>query len=208
MLKIFLTCLCVVFWIKPLAAQQSLGADYVLSINGVDHELVLGQNAKIKLKSGQDVSVLLKKQKFGRFSAGGLSFEYPGTYSVASTPVEDGVTQHIVVTGLGTVMLIQHYETTMPSGLLNLMFDKMVEEPKAMGLKIGRDPLSRKISNGQSLEGVSATYKGGDDDVTIDITATQTKSGGYLVLTLHDNFTAPEEKNVVEQFWETLSLTP
>ena len=205
-MKILSAIWCLLFFASGAAAQQVPGADYVLSIDGVEHELALGQSVKIKLKTGQDVPVVLRKREFGRFSAGNLAFEYPGAYTVASTPVDVGITQHIVVTGLGTMMMVQHYESDIPSTLLDLLFDKMVEEPKALGLKIERTNLSRSISNNQVLEGVRATYKGGDDDVTVDITTTQTDQGGYMVMTMHDAYTSPEEKQIIERFWQSLSL--
>lgn len=198
---VWLWCLCTCSF-----AQQLQGADYVLTIDGIDYDVALEQAKNVKLKSGLEVPILLKKREYGRFTAGGLSFEFPGTYSVASSPVDEETTQHIVVTGLGTMMLVQHYQNTVPTGLLDVMFDKMVEEPKALGLKIDRSNLSRTIANNQILEGTRAYYKGGDDDVTIDITITQTDQGGYMVMTMHDNYTSPDEKKIIERFWQSLVL--
>jgi hypothetical protein len=189
-------------------AQQVHGTDYVLTIDGVDYQLALDEGRKVKLKTGEDVSVLLKKQAFGKFSVGELSFEFPGTLSVASTKVDDDITQHIVISGSGTMMLVQHYTDGVPATLLDLMFDKMVEEPKALGLKIERTPLSRSISNGERLEGTRAHYRGGDDNVTIDIAIKQTAKGGYMVMTMHDDDTSPDEKPMIERFWQSLKLQP
>jgi hypothetical protein len=187
-------------------AQQAAGSDYVLTLDGVEHALTLDTAVTVKLKSGQEVPIILKKREFGRFAKGDLSFEFPGTYSVASTPVDDDITQHIVVTGLGTMMLVQHYEKNIPSGILTLMFDEMVEEPKALGLKIDRTDLHRTIANGQIVDGVKAFYRGKDDEVSIEIVTAKASKGGFLILTMHDNFTAPEEKQMIERFWQSLNI--
>lgn len=187
-------------------AQSSAGPDFVLTIDGTEHLLTLDQPKSVTLKTGVEVPVILSKREFGRFTIGNLSFEYPGKYSVATSPIDDTTSQHIVVTTFGTIMLVQSYQDELPSGLLDIMFDRMVEDEKAAGIPIERSDLTRKIANGKVLNGVRAHFKGGDDDVTIDITLTPSGKGGYLILTLHDDYTTPEEKPMIERFWETLTL--
>jgi hypothetical protein len=189
-------------------AQSASGPDYVLVIDGTEHILALDQLKAVTLRSGAEVSVKLSRREYGRFTAGNLSFEYSGQYTVASTPVDDTTKQHVVMTALGTIMLVQHYESEIPADLLTIMYDKMVEDEKAKGIAIEKSDLSRNIANGQTLKGVRAHYKADDDDVTIDITLTPSGKGGYLVMTMHDDYTSPEEKPMVERFWENLTLNP
>lgn len=194
------------FWTGLSLAQQTAGADYILVIDGVEQELALGTEAKIKLKSGVEVPVLLKRREFGLFSTGDLSFEFPGTLSVATSPVDDNSTQHLVATATGTIMLVQVHKEAFSTALLEDIYNRMMEEPKALGIPIEKTELRRTIANNQVLEGVRGRYKGGDDDVTIDITLTQVGSGSFLVLTMHDKFTTPEEGEMVERFWKSLTL--
>jgi hypothetical protein len=192
--------------ILPCQAQSQSSANYILTIDGVEHEIALEQETKIKLKSGVEVPVVLKKRALGVFATGDLSFEFPGQYSVASTVVDEGITQHIIVTALGTVMLVQNYEDGLPAGLLDLMYAQMVEEPKAMGLDIEKTDLTRSIANKAVLEGVRAKYKGADDNVTIDIATAKAGKNGFLILTMNDESTSPDEKPMIEQFWQSVSL--
>jgi hypothetical protein len=189
-------------------AQSASGPDYVLVIDGTEHILALDQLKTVTLRSGAEVPVKLSRREYGRFTAGNLSFEYSGQYTVASTPVDDTTKQHVVMTALGTMMLVQHFESEIPADLLTIMYDKMVEDEKAKGIAIEKSDLSRNIANGQTLKGVRAHYKADDDDVTIDITLTPSGKGGYLVMTMHDDYTSPEEKPMVERFWENLTLNP
>jgi hypothetical protein len=203
-LRFALTCLIV----SGLAcqAQSQSSANYILTIEGVEHEIALDQETKIKLKSGREVQIALKKRALGNFATGDLSFDYPGQYSVASTVVDTGITQHIVVTALGTVMLVQNYQDGLPAGLLDLMYTQMVEEPKAMGLDIEKTELSRAISNKTELKGVRAKYRGGGDNVTIDIATAEVGTTGFLILTMNDESTSPDEKQMIEQFWQSVTL--
>jgi hypothetical protein len=207
-MRLFGTFIAVILSTSCCLAQSSAGPDYVLVIDGTEHVLALDQLKTVTLKSGVEVPVKLSRREYGRFTAGKMSFEYSGKFTVASTPVDDTTDQHVVMTALGTMMLVQHYENDLPSDLLKVMYDKMVEDEKAQGVAIEKSELSRRIANGQTLKGVRAHYKADDDDVTIDITLTPSGRGGYLVMTMHDDYTSPEEKQLVEHFWENLTFTP
>ena len=135
-----------------------------------------------------------------------MSFEFPGQYSVATTQVDETTTQHIIVTASGTMMLVQQYSGSIPDQMLEVMFDTMVEEPKALGYEIEKTDLNRAISNQGVLNGVRAHYKGGDDDVTIDITSTTTKDGGFLILTMIDEASSQDEIPIIEGFWKSVTL--
>lgn len=205
-MRFILILICKCLLIFPSFAQNGINADYVLTLDGVDYPLALGSETKIKLKSGAEIPVSLKKNEFGKFATGDLSFEFPGQYTVASTAIDVGITQHIIVTALGTVMLVQNYEDGLPAGLLDLMYAQMVEEPKAMGLDIEKTDIERSIANNKTLEGVRAQYRGAGDNVTIDITTASSGPTGYLILTMNDQSTSPEEAQMIEQFWKSVTL--
>jgi hypothetical protein len=188
------------------SGQNPKPTDFVLSIDGVELDVAIDQTILFKLKSGAEIPIVLKRRAFSRFVDGALSFQYPGKYTLASAKIDDDITQHTVVTALGTMMLVQKYEGGVPAALMDVMFDKMVEEPKAMGLAIQRSTIQRNIANGQTLQGVRASYKGGDDDVNIDFMSTNLGSTGYFILTMNDAFSAPDEVAVVEQFWQQLAI--
>jgi hypothetical protein len=205
-MRILNVILFLLFFSCTALAQQTAGADYILVIDGVEQELALGTEAKIKLKSGQEIPLLLKRREFGRFTTGDLSFEFPGTLTVATSPIDSASTQHLVATATGTIMLVQNHKEAFSSALLDDVYNRMIEEPKALGIAIQKTELRRTIANGQVLEGVRGKYKGREDDVTIDITFTPVGSSSYLVLTMHDKYTSPEEAEIVERFWKSLTL--
>ena len=205
-MRFFSILLCTMLFVSQVHAETNANADYVLTIDGIDYPLALGAEAKIKLKSGVEIPVSLKKNEFGKFTTGGLSFEFPGEYTVASSKIDDDITQHIVVTATGTLMLVQNYDGGIPFGLTEAMFAEMVAEPKAMGLNIERTDITRKIANNKELSGVRAHYKGNGDDVTIDILLAPAGETGYLVLTMYDEMSEPNEKPIIERFWGSVAL--
>ncbi len=205
-MRFFSILFCIFLFVIPSHAETNADADYVLTIDGVDYPFALGTETKIKLKSGAEVPVTLKKNAFGKFATGDLSFEFPGQFSVASSKIDDDITQHIVVTATGTLMLVQNYKGGIPSGLLDVMFDEMVEEPKAMGLDIERTDITRKIADQAELEGVRAHYKGGGDDVTIDIVLAEAGDDGFMILTMYDELSEPNEKPIIERFWGSVAV--
>jgi hypothetical protein len=187
-------------------AQTKPSENYVIDIEGVAHELALGQEKRIKLKSGAEIPLTLRKKAFSQFVSGNLSFEHPDSFAVASTSVDEETTQYIGISANGTMLLVQSYDQTDPASLLEVMYDKLLEEQIAMGTPIEKSPLSRTLSDGAKLTGVTAHYKFTDDEVTLDIAARTLDTGGYLVVTMHDILSAPEEKKVVDRFWQSLSL--
>jgi hypothetical protein len=205
-MRILKAILILLFSSWPALAQQTAGADYILVIDGVEKELALGTETKIKLKSGQEIPLLLKRREFGRFTTGDLSFEFPGTLTVASSALDNNSTQHLVATATGTIMLVQNHKEAFSAVLLEQVYNGMMEEPKALGIPVEKTELRRNIANGQVLEGVRGKYKAGDDDVTIDITLTQVGSSSFLVVTMNDKYTSPEEAEMVERFWRSLTL--
>jgi hypothetical protein len=198
--------MCCCFWVYPVLAEAGSNEDYVLTIDGIDYPLALGTQSTVKLKSGAEVPVTLKKNAFGRFVTGDLSFEFPGQYTVASTVIDEDITQHIVVTAIGTMMLVQNYKGGIPDGLLDVMFDEMVEEPKAMGLSIDRTDITRKIAGQAELKGVRAHYKGNGDDVTIDMVLAEANEDGFMILTMSDALSEPNERPIIERFWESVAV--
>jgi hypothetical protein len=187
-------------------AQSETGASYILTIDGVEQTLTLDQEIKVTLKSGQQVPVKLTRPEFGRFVVGSVSFEYPGQYTVSSARIDVGINQHMVATALGTMLLIQEYDAGLPGGLTELMYDEMVKEPKALGIDVERSDITRKTADGTELNGVRAYYKATDEDVTIDIITTERNGLGYLIITMNDVVTSPDEKPMVERFWQSVTL--
>jgi hypothetical protein len=189
-----------------LFISPTLAGDYVLSIDGKDQELALDLPLDVTLPSGAKAKLVLRKKAFGSFSGEGISFEHPGNVSVTSTAIDTDSKQFMAATAIGTLVLVQKHGTTNPTSLLNAVYDSLVDEPKAMGLKINREDITRTTANGVTLTGYRATYAGGNDDVTLDVVTTGSKAGGYVVVSLHDKYTAPEEKPFVDRFWASLKL--
>jgi hypothetical protein len=179
---------------------------HTLEIDGVPQEIKLGTLSKIKLKDGREIEVLLKVKDFSVFSAEGASFEHPSFMSVNSSPEDDGMIQHMAVSALGSMMLVQTHDDIDLQELLDTVYAKMVEEPVAMGIAVTKTDVNRVLKNNTSLKGYRATYKTAEDDVTVDMLIHKGTSKSYLLMTMHDVATAPDEKPAIDRFWSSLTL--
>ncbi len=187
----------------PLWAQT---VDHTLTIDGTEHNLSLDAETRLKLPDGREITVLLQRKAFSRFEKDGIGFDYPSSISIASSEKDGGVSQHIGVSALGTLVLTQHHDNTDMVEFLDLLYNKMLEEQIALKIPIDKTPLTVTLADGTVLNGIRAHYAAADDDVTMDMITHAKGSGGYVMLTMHDNASAPAEIAIVEQFWKTLKL--
>jgi hypothetical protein len=201
LLVLFCTLLCA---LVPAHAQNE--TTHTLEIDGVTQEIKLGTPSKIKLKDGQEVEILLKVKDFSVFSGDGASFEHPSFMSVNSSPEDDGMIQHMAVSALGSLMLVQTHDDIDLQDLLDTVYAKMIEEPVALGLQVTKTDVNRTLKNNVSMTGYKATYRSDDDDVTLEMLIHKGTSKSYLAMSMHDVHTAPAEKAAIDRFWTSLTL--
>jgi hypothetical protein len=199
--------------VPALAVLAFLGApqvraenEYTLTIDGQPQDLTLGQDKVVTLPDGKIITLKVERKETSVFSANGASFEHPSSIAVNSSAPDDGMTQHIGASGLGTLMLVQVNDNIDLPSLLDTVYNKMVEEPKAMGISIEKSDVKRTLKDGTVISGVKAHYMAKDDDVTIELFTHQGKAASYLAMSMHDMATAPHEKVVIDRFWQTLRL--
>jgi hypothetical protein len=204
MIRDFLTVSGLLLSCSSALAQSEM--THTLQIDGVTQDIKLGAPSKLKLKDGREIQVVLKAKDFSVFSADGASFEHPAFMSVNSSPEDDGMIQHMAVSALGSMMLVQTHDEIDLQELLDTVYAKMVEEPVAMGIAVTKTGINRVLKNNTSLKGYRATYKTAEDDVTMDMLIHKGTSKSYLLMTMHDVATAPDEKRAIDRFWSSLTL--
>jgi hypothetical protein len=180
--------------------------NYTLTINDTTLELDLGTEQKLKLPNGQELTLKLNRKSTSTFTGIGMSFEYPGTLSVATSEIDKTIMQHLVVSARGTLILVQTYGDIDATQLIDLMTGKMTDDDVSAGDKRQTTPHSRTLADGTVLNGTRSTLKGPGDDGVIEVLAAKQGRGGVMVITRIDYDTAPDEKSIIERFWSTLAL--
>jgi hypothetical protein len=200
----------ILFWLlvllAPCLAQQK--SQFSLVIDGVEQDITAGEEIRFKLKSGAEITVLLKPKDVVTFNAASFSFDHPGTMRVAETKVDEGIFQHLLTTANGTAIITQSYDNGFESdSILDLMYGELTKDERERGLDVKREAIERKLASGQTLKGVRASYKDASDDVEIDIFAyPKPNSAGLLFITMHDKESAPDDRPLVDRFWSSLTV--
>jgi hypothetical protein len=192
-------------WVTSPAFAQS-ETTHTLEIDGVSQDVKLGTPSKLKLKDGREIEVLLRAKEFAVFSADGASFEHPSFMSVNSSPEDDGMVQHMAVSALGSMMLVQTHDEIDLQELLDTVYAEMVEEPIAMGIQVMKTDITHTLKSNTAIKGYRATYKSADDDVTIDMFTHKGTAKSYFAMSMHDSSTAPAEKTAIDRFWQSLTF--
>jgi hypothetical protein len=188
------------------AAMAQGPATHEIIIDGVTQDLRLAEPATVTLPDGRTLKLEVKRKSVLVFSADGATFEHPGFMSVNSSVKEDGMVQHMAVSAIGSLLLVQAHDDIDLQALLDEVYTRMVEEPLALGLEVKKEDFTRTLASGQTIKGYQATYKSDDDDVTLEMLIHRGKNKSYLMMSMHDAASAPAEKPAIDRFWQTLSL--
>ncbi len=192
-----------------LMASASVAQDaknFTLTIDGVEYAINPGDEITAKGKAGQDVVVGLKKNVFGAFVKGGLSFQYPGKLSVAESEIDTDVRQFLVASATGTVLIVQQYDAINPSSLATLMMDQLTKESVSAGAKHERRDDERILADGTSMKGLFGTLVSPGDNYEIKVLTADAGSGGTIAITQWDKSSSPEDLAMVEMFWSSLKV--
>jgi hypothetical protein len=178
--------------------------NYTIVIDGRAYPIDLDKTITANSKSGTKIEVTLKQNQYSLFAKDQVSYEYPSRLSVTSSQIEDGITQHLMVSAVGTLVLVQMYDDTKPSSLTELMMTELTDEDIAAGAVFEKAPHQRTLADGTVMTGLRGTLKAPKDEVTIEVLTLDVGQGGIIAITRHDTFTAPEEQEIIDRFWSTL----
>lgn len=192
-----------------LLVSQAVAEDsknYLLSVDGKEYEIGLDGSVVAKTKQGQDITIVLKRKEFSTFTNGVLSFEHRSDLSVASTDIEKDIHQYLTASALGTLIIIQQYDSISPATLTELMLQQLSRDDLATGYEMEKSDFSRTLSDGTVLKGLRANLKHKSDDVDLQILASDGEESGIIAITRNNRDMGAAEEPIVERFWATLKL--
>lgn len=189
-----------------LLALPAAGGNYLLTIDGKQYELDLDEEQAVQLPGGKSLTVVLAKKDVGTFKTEKFSFDHPSSLEPARTKLQEGLHQTMASTPLGTVVMVQEYDTLDPTSLVEMMVGVMTDDEAKLGRKVERSDAERKLSDGTLLKGRRATYSGEDDQMEVEVFAHGDGSTGVLIITQIDRTNPAEEAQLQDRFWQTLKL--
>jgi hypothetical protein len=180
--------------------------NYKLTVNGTTIELDLDSEQNLTLPNGPQLTLKLERKATNIFTAKGVSFEHPGSLNVATSEISKNITQHLMASALGSLIIVQNYVDIDASQLVELMTGKMTENDVAGGATIDTKPFTRTLADGRLVKGTRSTFKSVGSESIVEVLAIKQGQGGRMMITRIDPGIAPDEGAIIERFWQTLVL--
>jgi len=189
-----------------LPVPSLLAQDYVITINGATAEISLDQETTLVLPDGYPLTLTLQRKEFSRFNGDFFSFEHKSIYQPNRNDLGDGIFQTMIVTPLGTGLLVQEYMQLNPSSLIDLMLNELTKEEVEYGYEYHENPVQRTL-NGIILEGKQAitTYSG--EEWTREVLSYGEKDRGILIITFIEADNYGKDQDLLDFFWNSLQLS-
>jgi len=186
---------------SPLAFGQ-----YVLSIDGNDVDVTVGEKQTVTLTNGETVTLLLKKKAILTYDSHFFSFQYKSEFSPSKSDLGSGINQMLMATAQGTVVMAQEYTSLDPSSLVDTMIQAMTKDEVNAGYTLDETPIEKKLADGKVLKGKIATTTHKDDQWIRTVVAYGDGDEGVLFVTQISKSNISAEQPVLDMFWNTLAL--
>lgn len=197
----------IIFAALTLSLSQMAFADnYILTIDGESHEISLDKEVNLKIGK-KSVALKLQLKDILIYKTDSFSFEHARQFTPSTTNLGDGVYQTVMMTPLGSVIMIQEYKTMNPKNLIDLMIDEVTKEERDYGYKIESVEKSIKLSDGKTLNGKVVTSKYRGSDIKREFYTYGIKDGGLFIMTQIDYESEPNAESVIEGVINSLKVT-
>jgi hypothetical protein len=180
--------------------------DFTLTIDGVEVGINLGDTVKTKSKNDQEVNVSLRRNEVSTFRGKGVAFQHKSGFSVATSAIDNDIEQHLLSSALGTVVIIQRYDSINPKTLTPLMLQELTKDGVNAGAKLESSDTSRKLGDGTDMTGIKATLTGKSEATNIEILVVGGNDEGFIAITQIDTSNFEIDQPILDQFWKTLSF--
>lgn len=179
---------------------------YKLTIGEVSVEIDPGETLDVTMPDGSKTKVMLALNEFATHSGAMFSFVHPTNVAVTKTQIDATVEQHLMVSALGTLVLVQEYGAMNPVTLNQLMLQEMTKETVQAGGELSQEPATRVLGDGRELTGLKATVKTRTDAAHFEVLSFGTVDQGVIVVTRIDDENVATEGGLLAKFWETLKI--
>lgn len=180
--------------------------NYRLTINGTDYDLGLDAQKTITLADGEKLAVCLAQKEIITFQSTLCSFSHNSGYTPAKTELGDGIYQTMLMSPLGTGIMIQEYTKLDPSRLVNIMLQELTKEEVQYGYAYEEREATKQLVDGVILHGKEATTSYGDEKWHRAVYAYGAGDHGVLLVTMIEQENVTTEQHILDTFWKSLRL--
>ncbi len=194
---------CVVFL---LLAHAVVADNYTITIDGQSYDIALNKSVEVKV-GDELVTVQLEQKDVLKYSVKNFSFDHAKEYLPSKTDLGDGLYQTVLMTPLGSAVMIQEYITLAPSGMMDLMINEITKEERDYGYTIESKAISKTLSDGVSLSGFEVTSKYKDSDIKRMFLTFDVKDSGLFIMTQIDYGIAANDDAFIKVFYDSLKIS-
>ncbi len=192
--------------VTPTLVYSEGELSFTVTIDGVAVPIDPGETVTVRSKDGRDMSVILSRNPVTVFTDPLLSFQYPSSLSVATQRIDDGITQHLVASALGTVVIVQVYEKLDPTLLIDLMLKQITQKDVTAGAELTRSSADKTLKSGLRLKGLRGITRSRLQSRTIEVYAYGREERGVLLVTIIPDENKGSDQTLIDSFWNTLTL--
>ncbi len=172
-------------WICALFAlaitPMAVAGNYILKIDGVAHEVDVGEQKIIQTKKGE-IKVSLEKKAIASYSIDSISFEHSSALNPSVSVLSDEVKQVLLAEANGDLFLVQLYKGVDGSILVPLLENEMTKEEVGIGYKKSSKDVELKLDNGEILKGRHVETEKGSDRYERFIVGCTLATGGLIAV--------------------------
>jgi hypothetical protein len=201
-MKIKILIAALILSLSPMAFADN----YILTIDGDSYEISLDKEMQLKI-GNKPVAVKLQQKEILTYKTDSFSFEHARQYTPSTTNLGDGVYQTVMMTPLGSVIMIQEYQTMNPKSLIDIMINEVTKEERDYGYKIESFKKSIKLSDGKILNGKVVTSKYRGSDIKRYFCTYGIKDAGLFIMTQIDYESEPSAESAIERVINSLKVT-
>lgn len=187
------------------AGSEDLKA-FKLTIDGVAVDIDAGESVDVTLPDGKKARATLQRNDFATFSGDNFSFVHPSDVPVGKTDLDEHITQYLMASALGTIVILQEYSTMNPVSLNQLMLQEMTKDSVQAGATLTQEPTTRKLADGREMTGIRGTVKTRTDSADYEVLSFGAADRGVIVVTRLGAENAKAEGPLIDRFWQSLQI--
>lgn len=201
----FLSIICVMLvFASPRMAEESKHFEIV--VDGATYELNSGESIEVKNECGKTMNISLNKKPYVIFQDSFISFQYNSDLSPSVSRIEEGLSQIMLNTATGTAVMIQEYSNLDPEMLVPMLLKELTKELVEYGYEKTQTEIEREIASGKKMTGIKATMSYMDQESYYEVLSYSERDMGIVVVTMIDKSFINEKEDIIDRFWNTVTV--
>lgn len=202
-MKLFFTLLLIPISLSSLSAQET--SNYFILINSDSIPVSLDKTVQYKSPKGELLNIRLAQPENLTFNNDFFSFKYSKEYAVTSSDLGDGVWQHMIMSPMGSGVMIQEFSDFNPVGMEEIFLNEITKETVNYGYDKKENKVAHTLANGQEIKGIQYELSYKNEFEVYTVYSMGKKDEGILIITmLLDQET--ENLTLIQKFLDTFSL--